>query len=163
MTYIKPRRIYLCIALLLFVSMVLTCCSPKITRESTRIEKQTDTTTITIRERIVDTFIASDTFTTYVYLKCDSNKNVFIDHQKTIDGKRSHSKISLVGNLLTSQNICAELKIQIALKDSTIKALSKKIIDSSTTITIEKKVMAWYGWLIIILCLGITLFTIIKK
>lgn len=100
-----------------------------------------DTTSIVVRERMVDTFIARDTVNQVIEVGCDSLNTPFVKGIGIKNGKRStltsyfeHSKLHINSN-------CEALEIALRVQDSIIKKQTRAHKESKTVV--EKGTGFW--------------------
>lgn len=131
------KKIIFCI---LIFALISSCC--KRTIGVTKTITIRDTTTITLRERILDTIIQADTITNTIQLECDSNNKVRIIHQNKTEGKRSSLNAFLnTDGRLDVKSICNELTLQLVAKDSIIERLRE--VNTEIKEVVEHKKGFW--------------------
>ncbi len=125
------------IFVILVLCLLTSCCKRTIGVTKTITIK--DTTTLTLRERVVDTFIQADTITNIIQLECDSTNKVRIKYQNKGEGKRSSLTAFLnTEGTLDIKSICNELSLKLIAKDSIIQRL-REINSETKEVVLYKK------------------------
>lgn len=148
---------------LLFSLLLSESCSRKVISQKHYIH---DTTSIVVRDRVVDTFIDRDTITNTIEVGCDSLNKPFVKGTGVKYGKRSVLYSSFNNGRLDIQANCNELLIQLRSRDSIIRKQSVEIKEYKAVI--EKKPTFWdYLKLIglhILYCAGlIVVYELVRK
>lgn len=123
---------------LLFCIFQTQSCSRKIITQTHTVY---DTTSIVVRDRVIDTFIDRDTITTTIEVGCDSLNKPFVKGTGIKTGKRSILYSSFNNGRLDIQANCNELLIQLRTKDSIIRKQTIELKDYKTVIV--KKPSFW--------------------
>lgn len=131
------KNIILFLSILVLLGSATSCCR-KMTSMTYTVH---DTTSIVVRDRIVDTFIDRDTVTQIVEIGCDSFNKPFVRGTGIKKGNRSTLTSFFENSKLLINADCSALEIAIRVKDSVISRLRSEVIISKSII--EKKPTIW--------------------
>lgn len=123
----------------LLTAMLLTAsCSRRVITQTHTVH---DTTSIVVRDRVVDTLIARDTITHTIEVACDSLNKPVVKGTGIKYGKRSVLYSSYNNGRLDIQANCDEIVVQLRSKDSIIRRQSVEIKEYRAVV--DKKATFW--------------------